>query len=261
MNVAFAGKGGVGKTTLAATVARLFARSGLSVVAVDADSNPNLAPALGADGESSRRLSALPAGIVSRRLGGPALNVSVGEVLERHGVEASDGVRLVSMGAPRHAEEGCLCAGHAAVSALLEDTRRRPASAVVVDLEASPEHLSRGTVRHADVLVVVSEPYYRSLESMNRIASLASELPIPHVVAVLNKCRGEEDREAFVEFCERHSLRFFAALAWSEEAVRADRCAMALLDYAPGGEMVTAVAGLADAILELHGRAGGSSPA
>ncbi|MPY81544.1 MAG: AAA family ATPase, partial [Actinophytocola sp.] len=84
VRVALAGKGGAGKTSIAATLARVLSRSGRSTVAVDADSNPNLAAALGIPSEQASAAVALPTTLLSRRLTGPALVVPVEEVLARH---------------------------------------------------------------------------------------------------------------------------------------------------------------------------------
>lgn len=250
MRVAVAGKGGAGKTTITATLARVLARRGHRVVAVDADSNPNLGVALGLPGSATP--GSLPTSLVSRRLdGGPGLLEPVEAVVERHGLAAADGIRVLAMGMPVHAEEGCLCSAHAAVSALLGDLAAQPATITLVDLEASPEHLSRGTTRHADVLVLVAEPYYRSLETVRRLASLAAELPIASVVVVVNKVRSDDDHRAVLEFCERHGLRWLGDVPWSDEVVDADRARVPLIDAAPGGPVVAAVDALADAILGL----------
>lgn len=248
MRVALAGKGGAGKTTIAATLARVLARSGRRVVAIDADSSPNLGVALGLERARASALAALPHTLVSRRIDGPALTVPVEDAVERYAARGPDGVQLLVMGAPGHAEEGCLCAAHATVSALLGDLGARPEIAVVVDLEASPEHLSRGTARHADMLLLVAEPYYRALEAVRRIAVLAAELPIPQVTVVANKVRSATDREAIGEFCERHELNLVAAVPWSDAALDADRAGQPLLDHSPAAPAVSAVADLASLI-------------
>jgi CO dehydrogenase maturation factor len=108
VRVAIAGKGGAGKTTIAATLARLSARQGRTVAAVDADSNPNLGAALGLDADAEPGF--LPAELVARRLDGPGLTAPVGDVLAAHATRAADGVLLLRMGMPAHADEGCLCA-------------------------------------------------------------------------------------------------------------------------------------------------------
>ncbi len=105
-------------------------------------------------------------------------------VLDTHAVTGPDGVRAVLMGMPAHAAEDCLCSAHATVAALLADLGDRPRTVTIVDMEASPEHLSRGTTRYVDALLLVAEPYYRALETARRLAALATELPIPRVGVV-----------------------------------------------------------------------------
>ncbi len=244
MRVALAGKGGAGKTTISATLARLQARDGAQVVAIDADSNPNLGTALGLDPGLLATAGSLPVSLVSRRLHGLALTAPIDEVLRAHGLEGPDGVHVVGMGAPGHADEGCLCSAHATVSALLSDLEASPETVAIVDMEASPEHLSRGTARHADVLLLVTEPYFRSLEAVRRLAELATELPIETVAVVVNKVRSAAEAEAVADFCDRHGLTRLGEVPWSDDVTRADSAARPLLDTAPEGAAVAAIAEL-----------------
>ncbi|MDP9405625.1 MAG: AAA family ATPase [Actinomycetota bacterium] len=252
MRIAVAGKGGAGKTTIAATLARLLARTGRDVVAIDGDSNPNLAAALGI--AATARHAALPPRVVSRRSSGPALTVSVDELLGAHAVVGPDGVRTVLMGGPAHADEGCLCSAHATVAALLEDLGGRPDAVVVVDMEASPEHLSRGTTRSVDALLLVTEPYYRSLETVTRLAALARELRIARLAVVANKVRGRADAEAVAEFCARHDLDLIAVVPRRDAVVDADVAGISLLDYAESAtqhdmdDVIAALASLGSAL-------------
>jgi CO dehydrogenase maturation factor len=244
LRLALAGKGGAGKTTISATLARLAAREGSSVVAIDADANPNLALALGIPPEVAASVRPIPPELVSRRIGGRGLNEPVDEVLQRHAIDGPDGVRLLGMGAPAHADEGCLCSAHAVVSSLLEDLGS-PERLVVVDMEASPEHLSRGTVRHVDVICMVAEPYYRSLETVRRMALLVDELPVERLAVVANKVRSPQDEQAIAEFCDRHGFSLAGVVPWSEEVVAADRARVPLVDWPAGQSVVAAVEGLA----------------
>jgi CO dehydrogenase maturation factor len=248
VRVALAGKGGAGKTTLSATLARCWARTGSRVVAIDADANPNLAVALGLEPDSVDR-AGLPPSLVSRRPAGPALTLPVADVLAAHGEPGPDGTVLLTMGAPAHADEGCLCSAHATVAAVLADLGQG-GYRVVVDMEASPEHLSRGTVRHCDALVMVAEPYYRSLETVRRMATLASELPVPHVVVVANKVRGSEDADAVRQFCHHHELPLVGVVPWSDDVGRADRTRVPLVDLAGGGGVVAAVRELGERLAQ-----------
>jgi CO dehydrogenase maturation factor len=249
--VAVAGKGGAGKTTLSATLARLMARRGQKVLVIDGDSNPNVAVALGCDREQASAMEPLPTGLVSRRLGGTALLEPVGTVVKQHGITAPDGVDVVLMAMPAHADEGCLCSAHATVSGMLADVADETDFVAVLDLEASPEHLSRGTTRHVDALLLVVEPYYRSYETARRMAQLAAELPIPRVGVVANKLRSQSDADAIAEFCERHGLRLEAELPWSDAVLDADRAGTPLLDHDADGPVVTAISRLADGLLPV----------
>ncbi len=248
LRIAVAGKGGAGKTTLSATLARLTAHRGRRVIVVDGDSNPNVAVALGVDREQAALLRPLPAGLVSRRLHGPGLIEPVSDVVTRHGTPV-DGVTVLLMALPAHADEGCLCSAHATVSALLGDAGHEVDTVTIVDLEASPEHLSRGTTRHVDALLLVVEPYFRSFETARRMAELAAELPIPTVGVVANKLRRPGDAEAISEFCDRHRLNLVSRLPWSEAALDADKAGTPLLDYAPDDPLVAGIGDLADLLM------------
>lgn len=262
MRLAVAGKGGAGKTTISSTLARLAAREGRSVVALDADANPNLAAALGLDAELATTLGPVPSTLVSRKRGGAGLTARIDEVLDQYALLGPDGVRLLGMGSPAHADEGCLCSAHAVVSALLEDLGG-PARFVVVDMEASPEHLSRGTVRHVDAVLLVAEPYYRSLETVRRMGALVAELPVAHVFVVANKIRSAQDEQAVGEFCERHAFELIGCLPWSEEVVAADRDRVPAIDWPAAAPVVDAVRALLASVTVALGAsvvAGGPTP-
>ena len=251
MRIAVAGKGGAGKTTFCATAARLIARRRHHVVAIDGDTNPNLHVAIGIDPATYRPMS-LPASLVSRRLDRPGLTRPVGEMLAEYGAVAPDGVRLLRMGVPEHPDEGCLCSAHATVSAVLAALSDDGDTVVLLDLEASPEHLSRGTARHADVLVLVAEPYFRSLEAARLQAALAAETSIGRVVCVANKCRTADDGHAIAEFCRRHEIDLIGTLPWSDAVLDADSVATPLIDHDPSGDLTTAIAAVVDDLLAGH---------
>ncbi|MDQ4133252.1 MAG: AAA family ATPase [Actinomycetota bacterium] len=256
LRIAVAGKGGAGKTTFSATLARSIAQRGHRVLVVDGDSNPNVAVALGIDRDVASAIQPLPTSLVSRRLNGTALKDPVPEVVERYGASAPDGVKVMLMAMPSHADEGCLCSAHATVSGLLADVSAETDTVTILDLEASPEHLSRGTTRHVDALMLVVEPYYRSYETAKRMAALASELPIPRVGVVLNKVRSPLDIEAMEEYCARNRLFFQGDLPWSDTVIDADRAGMPVFDYDPDGPMVLAVSKVADDLLTIEERNG-----
>ena len=111
MRIAIAGKGGSGKTTIAGTLARILAQQGRQVVAVDADTNPNLATTLGIPAERAQEVVALPRGLMERQTqpDGSTRVVFTADpenVLREYGATGPDGVRLVIMGKVGHGGAG-----------------------------------------------------------------------------------------------------------------------------------------------------------
>lgn len=113
-------------------------------------------------------------------------------------------------------------------------------------MEASIEHLSRGTIRNVDTLLIVVEPYYRAMETAGRIAALAPHLGIPSMLAIANKVRADSDEGAIRSYCEAHSLEVSTILPADERIVQCDREGGSFLDFAPDSQFVAGVAALAD---------------
>ncbi len=118
----------------------------------------------------------------------------------------------------------------------------------VTDMEASIEHMSRATIRHVDAVLMVTEPYFRSLETVGRMVPLAKELGIEHVWAVANKVRSERDEEIIRSYCAEHGVELGAVVPWDEAIQEADREGRALMDYDLEAPAVVAVEGIADLI-------------
>ena len=111
MKIAIAGKGGAGKTTLSATLARLFARDGYAVLAIDGDPNPNLGVALGLTPTDLAALQPLPRSILQEHkdpdgTSHTTLTAPVATITATHGVIAPDGVRLLLTAQVGHAGAG-----------------------------------------------------------------------------------------------------------------------------------------------------------
>src|ERR671926_228067 len=99
---------------------------------------------------------------------------------------------------------------HATVRSVIQVAAEAAEDVCILDTEASPEHLSRGTAQYADAMLIVVEPYYKSLETGRRMAALAKDLGIERVALVANKIRDERDREAVEEFARTNALDGFA---------------------------------------------------
>ncbi|MFL5699911.1 MAG: hypothetical protein ACJ797_22765 [Ktedonobacteraceae bacterium] len=124
----------------------------------------------------------------------------------------------------------------------------------LLDMEASIEHLSRGTLRHVDILLLITEPYYRSLETLGRMVPLARELGIKHIYVVANKVRGPGDKEAISRYCAERELEVIAALPFDEEVLEADQAGVPVLDANAEATYVKAVEQLIDRLpaVEAH---------
>ncbi len=116
----------------------------------------------------------------------------------------------------------------------------------ILDTEASPEHLARGTARYADGMLAVVEPYYKSLETGRRMAVLAKDLGLERVALVANKIRDERDRAAVEEFARANDLEIAGVIPFDEELPGAEREGVAPLDRAAGSPAVAAIAELAE---------------
>lgn len=126
----------------------------------------------------------------------------------------------------------------------------------VTDMEASIEHMSRATIRHVDAILMVTEPYFRSLETVGRMAPLARELGIERVWAVANKVRSTRDEEIIRSYCAEHGVELRAVVPWDEAIQEADREGRALMDYDPAAPAVEAVGGIADLVEGKSGNNG-----
>lgn len=124
----------------------------------------------------------------------------------------------------------------------------------ILDTEASPEHLARGTARYADAMLAVVEPYYKSLETGRRMAVLAKDLGIDRVALVANKIRDDRDRAAVEEFARANDLDIAGVIPFDEEMPEAERAGVAPLDHAPDAAAVAAIGELAERMVG-NGRA------
>jgi len=132
---------------------------------------------------------------------------------------------------------------HATVRSVIETA---PAEDVcILDTEASPEHLARGTARYADGLLAVVEPYFKSLETGRRMAALATDLGLERVALVANKIRDERDLTAVREFASQHELEIAGVIPFDEQLAGAERAGVAPLDFDDASPSVEAIGALA----------------
>ena len=196
MKIAISGKGGVGKTSLAACLAMRFASDGKQVLAIDADPDANLAQALGIDPS----VEVVPIGamkeVVEERVGPEGggmfrLNPLVEDLPDSLSIRIG-GVRFMAMGTPPGGGSRCMCREHSLLRSLLDHILTDRDEAVVVDMEAGVEHLGRGTARGVDALIVVVDADPVSMGTARRIQKLAADIGLSRTYVVFNKVRDEE---------------------------------------------------------------------
>ncbi len=211
MKLAITGKGGVGKTTLAAGLALSFAQEGRRVIAIDADPDSNLAATLGfPEPEKIIPLVEMKELIEERTGAKPGtvggyfkLNPRVDDIPEKFSREHK-GIKLLLMGRVKKGGSGCFCPENAFLKAVLSHLFFAREDVAILDMEAGIEHLGRGTAEGVDGLIVVVEPSMRSIETAARIKSLAKDLRIAKVFLVGNKVRSDED----VDFIQKNLSDF-----------------------------------------------------
>jgi CO dehydrogenase maturation factor len=194
IKIAIGGKGGVGKTTVCAIWAQIFAESGYDVLAIDADPNTNLALAFGINSEQSPEPLIGMKELIAERTGTDKdaigayfrLNPKVSDLPEKYWLEVK-GLKLLVLGAITHAGAGCACPEGAFLKAMLRHTILQRREVVLVDLAAGVEFMGRASVLGIDALVLVVEPGGRSIETANSMAKMAGELGIKCIVAIANK--------------------------------------------------------------------------
>lgn len=238
-------------------MARLFARKGYDVLAIDGDVNPNLALTLGLSREEASEVSPLPGELLGERVGPTGnrqlvLNVSPATIAQEYGVKTTDGVTLLVMGKAEHAGVGCMCHSHSTARELLGELVAEDDKVAIIDTEASLEHLTRGTARHVDTMLIVTEPYYKSLETAVRIRALAAELGIERIYAVANKVKDPRNEEAIREFLKKHDLNFIGTIPYDANVLEADAIGVAPLDYDASSEAVVHIQTLAEELERMR---------
>ena len=238
MKLAITGKGGVGKTTLSSTLARLYADEGRTVLAADVDPDANLGLALGLSQEEVDQIVPISKmrTLVEERTGATAankffkLNPYVADIPDTFSKDIN-GVKLLVMGTVDVGGSGCVCPEHVMLKSILSSLTYRKGDVVIMDMEAGLEHLGRGTAMNMDQFIVVIEPGARSVQTYHNVKRLASDLGVKRVRVVANKVRDQRDEEFVKNSIPAEDL--LGIIHYNTEVIDADRNGESPYDYSP----------------------------
>ncbi|MCL2288491.1 MAG: AAA family ATPase [Candidatus Bathyarchaeota archaeon] len=229
MKVAVAGKGGVGKTLLAGGLAYGFAERNYKTIAIDADSSPNLALTLGLTAEEARRIKPISDNkelIESKTDSGYTgvynLNFKVDDIVRDYAISTPLGANLIVMGTVRSMGAGCMCAPTTVIRALLRYLVVETNEAVVLDLEAGVEHIGRGTARQVDVLLIVADSNFKSLEIAKNIHDLASEAGMKRLYLVGSRVMNDEQKAVIQSFADKNGLQVLDFIPFDVKITESD---------------------------------------
>lgn len=240
IKIAISGKGGVGKSTLAGTLARLYAADGFTVLAIDADPDANLASAVGLTSEERQQLRTISQQrhLIEERTGAKvkeigqifSLNPDVTGIAEEYAVRHA-GVDVLVLGASQQAAGGCACPESVLLKSLIRYLVLKSDEVIILDMEAGIEHLGRGTAMGVDLMITVVEPGKRSVETAHRVREMASSLGIRKFAVVVNKSTSPTEDIAWMQD-EFGSDSVIGIIPFDSRIADADRQGKALLDVA-----------------------------
>lgn len=239
---------------IAGSLARLLARDGYKVLAIDADPALNLHRQLGIDSSIIEDFKPIleDSRLINERTiigsGFLLLTPKVDDIVERYGVKGRDNVILVRLGTIRYGGSGCMCPANALLRALLSHILLSRDEAVVIDLEAGLEPFGRGSIEAVDILLSVFELTRQSIDTCRRIAKLARDIGLKRIGYVANKVTEDSDTKG-LEYLLGSPI--IASIPFDLSVIEAERLGIPILDYAPNSPVVKALIDLKDKVRYL----------
>jgi len=259
MKIAITGKGGVGKTTLASTLAVILSKK-YKVYAIDADPDMNLAGSLGIH-KPITPISKMKDLIKERTGAEPGssfgevfkINPTISDLPESLSTDYDHEGRLkiLVMGTVDKGGDGCVCPASVMLKAILRNLIIKKDEIVILDMEAGIEHLGRRTAEAVDVMIIVAEPGLKSLETASRIKKLATDIGIQKVVAVINKVASPLEEKFVVEKLKEIDVDVLGSIPRDDMVVISDMEGLPLANY-PDSAAFESIAQIAENILNHY---------
>jgi len=200
LKIAVSGKGGVGKTTVAASMVKAFASNNYKVYAIDADPDVSLGLTLGLPIEELKKLKPLidmKEVIDGKSSGGGLLfdlNPEVEDVIEEYSFKQGQ-VHFLRMGGIKQGGSACYCKENSFLNAVLNSLLFDQDEVVILDMSAGIEHLTRGTSEGVNLMIIITEPTKVSVQTARVVQQLAQDLGIKNIKILGNKVRHEKEEQ------------------------------------------------------------------
>lgn len=259
MKIAVTGKGGVGKTTLAGTLAVILSKK-YKVYAIDADPDMNLAGSLGIH-KPITPISKMK-DLIKERTGAEP-GSSFGEVFKMNPTisdlpeslstdyDPEGRLKILVMGTVDKGGDGCVCPASVMLKAIMRNLIIKKDEMVILDMEAGIEHLGRRTAEAVDVMVIVAEPGLKSLETASRIKKLATDIGIQKVVAVINKVASPMEEKFVADKLKEMDVDVLGSIPQDDVVVKADMEGLPLVNF-PDSAALHSITQIAENILNHY---------
>jgi len=260
MKVAVSGKGGVGKTLIAGTLARLFSKDGFKVLAIDNDSAMNLSYTLGITQDVKDKIVPIAEmkNMIEERttIDGASPGVynitpKVSDIPDKFKVSGPDGLQLLVLGSIEEPATGCLCPENALIRALLYNLFAKRDEVVIVDFEAGLEHLGRGTAKGIDVMLVITEPSQKSLDLCSKIIDLSKKMGVVNIFLIANKVVNDSQLRVINERVNKWEVPLYHSIPFDSEIGNADLKGVSPIDLNPESKGLNAIKNLYSKLKQL----------
>ncbi|MBD3352954.1 MAG: carbon monoxide dehydrogenase [Candidatus Lokiarchaeota archaeon] len=249
MKIAVAGKGGAGKTLIAGTLARFFAKD-FEVLAIDNDPSMNLIYSLGMNPNLRNEITPISqmnklieerTSIDGSDSGIYNANPSVSDIPDKYKIHGPDNLELLVLGTIDEPNTGCFCAPNALIRSLLADLILKRNEVVIIDFEAGLEHLGRGTAKGIDTMLIITQAYRKSLDISEKIIKLAEKMSIKKVFLVGNNIENDFSKKVIQEWANEQDVDVIGYIPRDPKLVRCEIESKTPFDAIPNSEAIQAI--------------------